>query len=75
MHKKRVLLLLSIAALLLTIFLVIFLILLYSLTIIEMAYDGLTGPFIFIVLLISVGFTIIFTLNRLLKKRAQPPTK
>lgn len=73
MSRDRFLFLLSAAIVVLVTFLSIFLVLFYSLAVIEMSSDGLMGPFIFVIFLVSVAFTIIYLINRLLKGRGQPP--
>jgi len=74
MNRDRVLFYLSAAIIILVTFLIIFLILFYSLAIIDMSNDGLIGPFIFVIFLVSLAFTIIYSINRMLKGRAQPPS-
>ena len=73
MNRNRIVVFLTMAALILATFMIIFMILFYSLMIIEMVNDGLMGPFIFIVFLVSLAFTIILLANRFLKGREKSP--
>ena len=73
MNKSRMMFLLSIIMLALALFLIIFSILFYSLAIIEMVNDGLMGPFIFIIFLVSIAFTAILLIKHYYKNRVWPP--